>query len=395
MDEKKKGFSPLKTVLLCVLCFIVGVVGTLSIAVRVIGEDGLTLMQANHIIERDFVGEYDREEYMNTVLKTMVDALGDEWSYYLDTSSRQAEVERSDGKYVGIGITVDTLQRDGIHIKTVNPNGPAQEAGVQAEEIIRAVNGTSITPENWQECLDQIKGEEGSQVTLELEDKDGALRTVELVRTQVHDIFVRGELLPDQVGLLTLTHFSADSSEQLRECIEELTQAGAEALVLDLRYNPGGRVTELVKILDQFLPEGPVFITRDAKGHEQVDTTGEDHIELPLAVLVNQHSYSAAEFTAAQLQESGRAVVVGEKTYGKGFAQRSCQLYNGSAIHISISRYFLASGTSLIGTGVTPDVECSLSEVDEQKLLARTLSPEEDTQLQAAIQAILTERGEK
>ena len=157
---------------------------------------------------------------------------------------------------------------------------------------------------------------------------------------------------------------------------KELERVARNALVIAISH-------------DQFLPEGPIFISRDAKGREKVKNADADCIQLPLVVLVNRESYSAAEFTAAMLQESGRATVVGVQTYGKGYAQQSLKLLNDSAIHISTSCYYLPSGRSLAGTGLTPDVVRPLSQEDEKRLLIGSLPQEEDAQLQAALSALL------
>lgn len=387
MNKKTKG--RLELALICVLCVALGVLGTLFIARARLGVDGIALLQAKHAIETRFVGEYDREAQMDAVLEAMVDALGDEWSYYMTQEQYQASRARSQGRYVGIGITIDREQRDGIHIDAVTPDSPAQEAGVQAGEIIRAVAGENVTPETWQACVEAIRGEEDSSLTLEIQGADGSLRQVELVRKSLQSQLVSYEMLPDQIGLLQVARFSKGTSEQLRQGLEELTQEGAQGLILDLRYNPGGRVDEMTAVLDQFLPEGPVILARDAKGHEEMTYSDAACTQLPLVVLVNRESYSAAEFTAALLQENSRATVVGTQTYGKGYAQQSMKLYNGSAIHISISCYYLPSGRSLAGTGITPDVVRPLSQEDGQRLQSGELPHKEDAQLQAALAVLL------
>ena len=236
--------------------------------------------------------------------------------------------------------------------------------------------------------MEAIKGEEGTWLTLEVEAADGTRRTVELQRKQVHGITAAWKLLEDQVGLVTIQNFYAGTADLVKQGVAELQAQGARALVFDVRNNPGGYVTELTEILDDLLPEGKIFINRSSDGKETVYTSDADCVDLPMAVLVNRNSYSAAEFLAAQLQESAGAVVAGEQTSGKGFSQVLFDLPDGSAIGLSTARYYTGGGVSLIGTGLTPDPPCSLSEEDEQKLLAGQLEPQEDEQLQAAIQAM-------
>ena len=170
--------------------------------------------------------------------------------------------------------------------------------------------------------------------------------------------------------------------------MEELTGQGARALVLDVRNNPGGYVTELTQILDLLLPEGDIFVSRTKDGSESVYTSDADCVDLPLAVLVNGESYSAAEFLAAQLRESAGAVVAGTRTSGKGYSQMLYRLADGSAIGLSTARYYTGGGVSLIGTGLDPDPSVALTQEAEEKLLVGQLPYEEDLQLQAAIRAL-------
>ena len=150
----------------------------------------------------------------------------------------------------------------------------------------------------------------------------------------------------------------------------------------------GGYVTELTEILDYLLPEGNIFISRTNDGEEVTYTSDASCVDLPMAVLVNANSYSAAEFFAAQLRESVGAPVVGEQTSGKGYSQILFDLPDGSAIGLSTARYYTGKGVSLIGTGLTPDTEVTLSEEDQQKLLVGELTPAEDAQFQAAVAAL-------
>ena len=355
----------------CLLCFLLGGVATLGITWHLLGQDGRTLLQAHQLIEKRFVGEYDPAENLSATLETMVDSLGDRWSYYLDPEEAQRTREARSNAYVGIGVTVSQEPSDGLEIVGVTAGSPAQEAGLQVGEIIRAVDGQAIQPE-----------------TREVEAADGTRRTVELQRKQVHGITAAWKLLEDQVGLVTIQNFYAGTADLVKQGVAELQAQGARALVFDVRNNPGGYVTELTEILDDLLPEGKIFINRSSDGKETVYTSDADCVDLPMAVLVNRNSYSAAEFLAAQLQESAGAVVAGEQTSGKGFSQVLFDLPDGSAIGLSTARYYTGGGVSLIGTGLTPDPLCSLSEEDEQKLLAGQLEPQEDEQLQAAIQAM-------
>lgn len=390
--KQRKTVSLRRTVLLCILCLLAGMAGMLGIVRGLLGRDGVTLLQANYLIEKTFVGEYDREDYMDTVLNTMVEGLGDRWSYYLDAESVQRTQETRSNAYVGIGITISQEETDGLHILSVTPDSSAQEAGIEPGEIIRSVDGTAVTQETRGDCIEAIRGEEDSAVTLEIEGTDGQRRTVEVIRRTIHGVSAQWSMLDGQVGYLTIANFYTGTADQVIQGMTELTEQGAKALILDVRFNPGGYVTELTEILDALLPEGEIFRSEDYRGRTYAYESDAESISLPLAVLINENSYSAAEFLAAQLQESGGAVLVGAQTSGKGFSQKLLPLANGGGMNLSTARYFTGSGRSLIGTGLTPDRPVEMDEETQIKCYQGQLAPEEDLQLQAALEALAEKR---
>lgn len=386
MEGKKK--RRWKTLLLAVVCFVLGGGVTLTVAWQALGQDGQALLQAYRLVTGKFVGEYDQRTMVESTLENMVTALGDRWSGYLDPQEAQQVKTARANTYVGIGVTVGQEPEDGLEILRVTEGGPAQAAGLAPGEIIRGVDGQTITAENRADLVNAIQGEAGTTVTLEVEGTDGARRTVEVTRQEIHGLTATWTMLADQVGLVSIQNFYSGTADLVRQGVEELQAQGARALVFDLRNNPGGYVTELTEILDFLLPEGTIFISRTNDGEETVYTSDAACVDLPMAVLVNAESYSAAEFFAAELREAAGAVVAGEQTSGKGYSQMLFTLADGSAISLSTARYYTGSGISLIGTGVTPEPLVGLSQEEAQRLLAGTLSPEEDPQLQSALEAL-------
>ena len=386
MEGKKK--RRWKTLLLAVVCFVLGGGVTLTVAWQALGQDGQALLQAYRLVTGKFVGEYDQRTMVESTLENMVTALGDRWSGYLDPQEAQQVKTARANTYVGIGVTVGQEPEDGLEILRVTEGGPAQAAGLAPGEIIRGVDGQTITAENRADLVNAIQGEVGTTVTLEVEGADGARRTVEVTRQEIHGLTAAWTMLADQVGLVSIQNFYSGTADLVRQGVEELQAQGARALVFDLRNNPGGYVTELTEILDFLLPEGTIFISRTNDGEETVYTSDAACVDLPMAVLVNAESYSAAEFFAAELREAAGAVVAGEQTSGKGYSQMLFTLADGSAISLSTARYYTGSGISLIGTGVTPEPLVALSQEEAQRLLAGTLSPEEDPQLQSALEAL-------
>ena len=195
-------------------------------------------------------------------------------------------------------------------------------------------------------------------------------------------------MLEGNIGLITIENFDSRCAEETIAAIEALRSQGATALIFDVRNNPGGYKSELVKVLDYLLPKGPLFRSEDYRGREEVDYSDESHLDMPMAVLVNLNSYSAAEFFAAALDEYDAAVMVGEKTYGKGYFQNTFRLSDGSAVNLSVGKYYTPNGNSLAGVGLSPEVEIIVDSETAAKISAGTLAPEDDPQIIAAVNAL-------
>jgi len=195
-------------------------------------------------------------------------------------------------------------------------------------------------------------------------------------------------MLEDNIGLVTIVNFDARCFDESKAAIEQLLKEGATALIFDVRNNPGGYKDEMVKLLDYLLPEGVLFRSEDYRGKVQIDESGADHLDIPMAVLVNGYSYSAAEFFAAALMEYDAATVVGQKTYGKGYFQTTIYLNDGSAVGLSIGKYTTPEGKSLAGVGIIPDIVVEVDEETDAAIYAGILEPEHDPQIQAAVNAL-------
>lgn len=345
-----------------------------------LGPSGIAMVQTYLLARFAFVEpDADLEEATDKALSAFVDGLGDRWSYYLPAQRHQETIERRANSYVGIGVTVDSVSREeGLLVQSVTRDGPADKAGVLAGDVITAVDGVSIAGEGRETASDRIRGEEGTKVALSLLGEDGASRDVTCTRATLHNASAQGRLLDDKVGYVQLSNFYSGSADSFQAEVDALLEQGAESLLIDLRGDPGGYVSELEQILDYLLPEGPVFTHKPRWWFKSVYVSDENCVDLPMAVLVNQHSYSAAELLAAQLRESVDAPIVGERTSGKGYSQLTFPLANGGGAGLSTAAYCTGSGHSLIGEGIVPDVELSLPE-------GAAIGGEDDVQLQAAI----------
>ena len=195
-------------------------------------------------------------------------------------------------------------------------------------------------------------------------------------------------MLEDGIGLVTIVNFDGRCAEETIAAIQALREQGAEKLIFDVRNNPGGYAHELVAVLDYLLPEGELFHMEFYTGEEEFDHSDESFLDMPMAVLVNADSFSAAEFFAAALQEYEAAVIVGGKTVGKGYFQTTIQLNDGSAVGLSVGKYYTPSGVSLQNVGITPDVEVPVDEETYTNIYYGLVEAKDDPQIQAAMDAL-------
>lgn len=341
------------------------------------------------LLNEVYVDGYDTDKLGDYLAQAAVAATGDRWSYYVSAEDYDAFVESNENAYVGIGVTVESSDdlTDGVQITKVTPNSPAEEAGIEADDRIYAVEGETVESLGLDETKNRIRGEEGTEVTLTILRGEKKF-DVTVKRASVEVEVVKYSMLDGSIGYIKINNFEANSADRTIEAIDALRGQGAKALVFDLRFNPGGRKDELVRVLDELLPEGPLFRSVDYKGNESVDYSDADCVELPMAVLVNGDSYSAAEFFAAALQEYDWATVVGTKTCGKANYQQTFRLSDGSAVAVSTGHYQTPHGVTLANVGVTPD---EIVEVDNKtylELYKEAVAVKDDAQLQAAIKAV-------
>ena len=347
------------------------------------------LDQLQALIEQCFIGEVDSTAIEDAAADAMVSALGDRWSYYIPAAQYGSYKEQMANAYVGIGITIQVKEENqGFVITQVNPNGPAFEAGFLAGDVIVGVEGTDVRGMVMDDVAAMVKGEEGTFVSITVE-REGSPVTLSVERRKVLITVATGEMLEGNIGYVRITNFDSRCAEETIAIIDELLAEGAEALIFDVRNNPGGYARELVKVLDHLLPECEVFRTVDYAGTENVDYSDENCIDpIPMAVLVNSESYSAAEFFAAALRDYEMAVIVGDKTCGKGYFQYTYPLNDGSAVGLSVGKYFTPKGENLAGIGLTPDYPVEVDEDTFMKIYAGTLDLMEDPQILKALEVL-------
>ena len=390
--------KPVK-ILLLVLLFLFAIGVTFFITYREAGalyrlemssgsSASLKTAEISSYLERYFIDDYDEKELADAAAEAMVEATGDRWSYYLTAEEKSSYDEQMQNAYVGIGVTI-TAQEElgGMRIEAVTAGGPAEEAGLLTGDIITEVEGEKTLDLGMTGTRTKVRGEEGTFVTLTILRGEESF-PVSVERRSIQTPVATYEMLDGQIGYIKIANFDTRCAEETNAAMDELIAQDAKALIFDVRNNGGGYKNELVKVLDKILPEGILFQSEDYQGSKQIDRSDADCIDLPMAVLVNQDSYSAAEFFAAAIQEYDWGTVVGTKTVGKGNFQTAFTLSDGSMLNLSIGKYYTPQGRSLTDTGITPDVEIALSDEDGAKLYYGQLEKADDAQLQAAIREI-------
>ena len=349
------------------------------------GDPPSKLDELSEMIQERFIGEEDVTKMEDAAAAAMVDALGDEWSYYIPASEYANYLDQMSNSYVGVGITIE-LREDGyLNLVDVVEDGPADRAGLRRDDVLIRVEDQDCAQIGLEQTRNLVRGEDGSQVRLTVQ-RDGQEQEFCVTRAYFETVVAEGQMVSDRTGLVTIYNFDSRCAEETLAAIDALIEQGAENLIFDVRNNPGGYKTELVKVLDYLLPEGELFRSQYYTGQEEVDRSDAEFLDMPMAVLVNLHSYSAAEFFAAGLREYDAAVMVGEHTYGKGYFQQTFELEDGSAVGLSVGKYFTPNGVSLAGVGLTPDLEIPLSEEQAAQVARGTMDPQQDPHIQAAIE---------
>lgn len=369
------------------LAALVGIAVTLAIVFAVFTGNGGKLQELKALINQKYIDEVDWTALEDAAAEAMVDALTDRWSYYMSAEEYADYKEQSSNAFVGIGVTI-ALRADnqGLDVSVVNPGGPAETAGICKGDILIAVDGQSVIGMGVEQSRELVLGEVGTNVTLTVL-REGQELDIIVTRDYIKTPVATGKLLEDKIGLVTIVNFNDRCVEETIAAIESLLEQGAEKLIFDVRYNLGGYRKQVSGVLDYLLPEGPLFRREYYDGSSYVDQSDARCLDIPMAVLVNGGTYSAAEFFAAALWEYEAAVVVGEKTTGKGYFQNVFELSDGSAVSISTGKYYTPKqNISLEGVGITPDVVVEIKNMEiAEKIYYGALDPMEDPQILAAI----------
>lgn len=324
--------------------------------------ESVRFLRTMHLLKNNYNGDVDNHTLFEGAIKGMVEGVGDPYTVYLNRKDFQQLHEMTDGTFGGIGIVFGKRGDDYIVISAL-PDNPGALAGIKSGDIITAVDEQPTRSMNMEQVANSIRGQQGTEVALELKDKEGRLRKVRVMRKEIKNPSVGGQFIPDtKIGYIRVAVFNENTGADFAKEYKKLEQQGMQALVLDLRGNPGGILDAGVAVAGMLVPKGPIVSVVDKAGNKYVENSSLDKVKYPLAVLVDHGSASASEIVAGAIKDTGSGRLFGVKTFGKGSVQSVYRLDSGTAVKITVAKYYTPSGVSIHNVGIEPDEVVELPE---------------------------------
>ncbi len=342
------------------------------------------ITEVNKTIEQRYVGEADTDAAMDSLLTGYVSAV-DKYSTYLNEEEYASYTSQMNGKYSGAGITVKYISATGLlKIINVKSNSPAAQADIEIGDIIVKIGDRNVEEMSYEEAINLLRAENGTVISLSLLRGEQELTKSVTIGEYVTSS-VEYEMIEGDVGYVAISEFDNTTFDDFKKAVESLENDGAAQFIFDVRNNTGGSLTSVVNILDFLLPEGTLVTLKDNAGKETVHSSDANSFSKKYAVLINGSTYSGGELFAAAVRDFKAGTLVGETTYGKGYAQEIIPLSRG-ALYLSTKMYYPPNGENYDGVGVSPDVEAKLSAQLEDRFYE--LDYKEDTQIIAALNAL-------
>lgn len=314
-----------------------------------------SLQVLDSYVRENYLGDIDEEELSSGILKGYVEGIDDKYSRFLTAEEYQNELSSDSGELVGLGLTLTEDESGYIRIAEIYQDSPVSESDLVVGDIITYVDGNDVLVTGFDESIEAMKGQEGTEITITVR-RDGIDRDMVFVRRSMELTSVTGEMLSGYIGYIKITSFKKNTPDQFIETLERLNSNGAKAFIFDVRDNGGGLVSALEECVDPLLPEGVVATAEYKDGHsETLVYSDESELNLPMIVLVNDKTASAGELFAASLKDFGKAQLVGIQTFGKGVMQQTTEFEDGSAVVLTVAEYKTAYSECYDGIGLVPD----------------------------------------
>lgn len=330
-----------------------------------------SLQLLDSFVRDNYYGDIDEGELTDGILKGYVAGIDDKYSTYLNEEEYQAMLSEDEGQLIGLGLTLTEDESGYIRITEIMKDSPVEEAGLEVGDIITIIDGVDVLLAGFDESIEAMRGSEGSEINITVR-RDGIDTDYTFTRRSLEVTTVTGEMLNNYVGYIKISSFKKNTPQQFIDTLERLTSNGAQGIIFDVRDNGGGLVSALEECLDPLLPEGVVATAEYKDGHsETIVYSDETELDLPMVVLVNKNTASAAELFAAALDDYGKAELVGEKTYGKGVMQSTTEFQDGAVV-LTVAEYKTSLSECYDGIGLTPEhpVENEEEGIDTQYLTA-------------------------
>lgn len=348
--------------------------------------------QVRKILKDDYYMSIDENKLIEGATRGLAESLGDPYTVYFDKQQMQTFLEKSEGSYVGIGVTVNVDDNGLLTVIEPMEDSPAHKAGImQGDKIVR-VDGTDVTSfsdENM--IISMIKGKENTKVVITVyRPSEDRYIQFDITRKRIKASNIKSEILDGNIGYIRLVMFDNEIAKYFMNDLNSMKKKGIKGLIIDLRDNPGGSYEQVVQIADALLPEGIIVYTEDREGKQAVKRSDKSSLGMPLVLLINENSASASEILAGSVKDHGVGKLVGTKTFGKGLVQELKLLKDGSGLKVTISRYFTPSGVCIHGTGIKPDIEVDVLE-EYRNYPVSQIPRDRDIQLRSAIEALMGE----
>lgn len=341
-------------------------------------------------LEKYYDGEINEALLVESAVKGMTEALNDPYTVYMDNEEYKDFTTQTEGDYVGLGLQVG-IKEDKVVVIAPFEDSPAKKAGIISGDIIEKVDGTAVTAKDYEKAVSMMKGEKDTYVTITITRDGKGTFDVKLKRAVITLTTVTGEIVEDGIGYITITVFDEHTSDQFTKVVDNLTKKGMKAMILDLRQNPGGWLTQAIEITSKFIPKGNVIVSTEDKydNKEEYKSKGGNLIGMPLAVLIDNGTASASEIFSGAIRDYKAGILIGEKSFGKGIVQSvlSEKRYgfgDGTALKVTTSKYYTPNGEDIHRKGISPDIEVKYP----KELLEKPYDKKTDPQFIKALEVI-------